>query len=305
MNIRRKRDFLKTQILEVQRLMGTVADHPLMSDAFKKRESDFKVQLDKIPVDMKEAKVTLMFFGKPVKGSLGIDASFVGKVVVPFQNMVKSDFAHRVHGKVGERGRINSEEDSRLFVTALPRGSFGIELSQLGEGLFDDDQIADSLSHVAKLVEASARSDEDFAAQLDEVAPRTVQLLNDFLKVIADDQAGVAIESGGIRCSLEPLQAKGAFDRVASTETKDETIDFLGVFKGILLESWRYDFLNEQNETITGKIDENVSDERATRFLTEFVNKRCIATLQVSRAIFKNGRERTSYTLLDLKPTDS
>lgn len=305
MSIRRQRDFLKVQLLEVQRLLATVTDHPLMSDAFKKRESDLKLELDKIPVDMKEPKVTLMFFGKPVKGSLGIDASFVGKVVVPFQNMVKSDFAHRVHGKVGERGRINSDEDSRLFVTALPRGSFGIELSQLGEGLFDDDQIADSLSHVAKLVESSARSDEDFAAQLDEVAPRTVQLLKDFLKVVADDQAGVAIESGGIRCSIEPLEAKGAFDRVASTETMEETADFPGVFKGILLESWRYDFLNEQNETITGKIDQNVSEERAIGFLTRFVNKRCLATLQVSRVVFKNGRERTSYTLLDLKTSDS
>jgi hypothetical protein len=182
-------------------------------------------------------------------------------------------------------------------------GSFGIELSQLGEELFEDDQIADTLSHVAKLVELSARSDEDFAAQMDEVAPRTVQLLKDFLKVVADEQAGVVIESGGIRCSLEPPEAKVAFDLVAGTETTEDKVDIAGFFKGILLESWRYDFLDDQNETITGRIDESVSEERATRFLTEFVNKHCIATLQLSKVVFKNGRERTNYSLLDLRPS--
>jgi len=306
MTTRRLREFYKVQLLETQRLLDTVKDHPIMSFAFNKRKEDIQLRLADLPIDQKEAKVSLLFSGKPVKGSLGIDAVFAGQVVVPFQMMVKSDFAHRVHGKVGERGRINSEEQSRLFVTALPRGSFGIELSKLDhDSLFDEDQLADSLAHIAKLVDSSARSDEDFAAELDDVAPRTIQNLKDFLEIVSHDNAGVSIESGGIRVSLKPDEAKTAFDRVAGTETKDKVVDVNGIFKGVLLESWRFDFLDDDGNKITGKIDEGLSEELVSNYLINYFNKKSIASLQEEKVLFKNGREKTSYTLKGLKGLDS
>ena len=126
-----------------------------------------------MPLGSKEAKAVLFFSGGPVQGSIGIDASFTGRVLEPFQSMVMADYADRWHGTVGSRGRRFGEEDSRLLLTALPRGSFGLELSRAEQDeLFTEDQLADTLAHVTKLVESSARSDEDFAAELDQTEPR-------------------------------------------------------------------------------------------------------------------------------------
>lgn len=295
---RRKREYLKIQLLETQRMLELIGNHPIMSVSLKQKEKDLLEQLDKIPVDQKDSKVVLLFSGNPVKGSLGIDASFAGKVVVPFQSMVTSEFAYSVHGKVGKRGQMNNKNESRLFLTALPRGSFGIELSKLeSSDLFEENQMSDSLSRITKLVESSSKSDEDFAAELDNATPRTIQSLKDFFKVVSDDQAGVSIESGGIRCELNPVEVKSAFDRVSSTTTTEIEQKHSGILKGILLESWKFDFIDDAGNTITGRLDENLTEEQVTNFIANYFNKKCIASFKEGKVLFKNGRERISYVL--------
>lgn len=298
---RRNREYITIQLIETQRMLETVNDHPVMSISLKQKEKDLLEQLEKIPVDKQEPKVVLLFSGNPVKGSIGIDASFIGKVVVPFQNMVTSEFAHRKHGKVGKRGQINNKNESRLFLTALPRGSFGIELSKIeSNDLFEGDQIVDSLSHITKLVESSSKSDEDFAAELDGFTPRTIQSLKDFFKVVSDDQAGLSIESGGIRCELNAIEVKSAFERVAGTITNEGDKKITGILKGVLLESWKFDFIDAFGKTITGRLDENLTEEQVSETFSKYFNKNCTAILKEGKVLFKNGRERVSYTLVSI-----
>lgn len=299
---KRKREYLKVQLLETQRMLALIGDHPIMSFSLKQKEKDLLEQIEKIPVDQKDSKIVLLFSGNPVKGSMGIDASFAGKVVVPFQNMVTAEFAHRVNGKVGKRGQMNNKNESRLFLTALSRGSFGIELSKLESAdLFEDDQMSDTLSHITKLVESSSKSDEDFAAELEEVTPRTIQALKDFFKVVSDDQAGVSIESGGIRCELNFEEVKNAFERVSETVTQEDEKKINGILKGILLESWKFDFVDDQGKTITGRIDENLTEDEVSEYITNYFNKECTASFKEGKVLFKNGRERISYILSSIE----
>src|SRR5439155_27231612 len=112
----------------------------------------------------------------------------------------------------------SGEAQSRLLLTGLPRGSFGLELTRADNAeLFEEGQLADALAHVTKLVEASARSDEDFAAELNETAPRVVQNLRELLEVIAKGKAGLRLESGDFRCRMNPIESSEAFNRVAAT----------------------------------------------------------------------------------------
>lgn len=298
---RRNREYITIQLLETQRMLEMVGNHPIMSISLKQKEKVLLEQLDKIPVDKKDTKVVLLFSGNPVKGSIGIDASFVGKVTVPFQSMVTAEFAHRSDGKVGKRGALNKQNESRLFLTALPRGSFGIELSKLeSSDLFEENQMSDSLSHVTKLIESSSKSDEDFAAELDGTTPRTIQSLKEFFKVVSDDQAGVTIESGGIRCELNPQEVKSGYDRVSGTITTETTKTLDGTLKGILLESWKFDFIGEEGNTITGRIDENLTEDQVTEFNSKYFNKKCKAVLKEGKVLFKNGSERVSYILTSI-----
>jgi hypothetical protein len=188
-------------------------------------------------------------------------------------------------------------------LTGLPRGSFGLELTRAeNDELFEEDQLADTLANVTKLVESAARSDEDFAAQLDRTAPRVIQNLKEFLEVVARGNAGLRLESGDFRCSMNPMEANEAFNRVAGTITSTEEVKIPGVFKGLLLESWKFDFLTEDNLRIGGSIDDNLTEEQVAALNVQFFNKKCVSSLLKTIVLFKNGRVRTTHTLKALAP---
>jgi hypothetical protein len=168
--------------------------------------------------------------------------------------------------------------------------------------LFQEDQLADTLASVTKLVESAARSDEDFAAQLDQTAPRVIQNLKEFLEVVARGNAGLRLESGDFRCTMNPTEANEAFNRVAGTITRTEEVSIPGVFKGLLLESWKFDFLSEDNLRIGGRIDDNLTEEEVAALNVQFFNKKCVSSLLKTIVLFKNGRVRTTHTLTALAP---
>ena len=303
MTARSQREFLKVQLLETQRLRQLVGDHPLMSVGLAQRERELTDALAELPLGEREARTVLLFSGDPVQGSMGIDASFAARVLEPFQKMVMADYADRWHGVVGDRGRHAGESQSRLLLTGLPRGSFGLELTRAeNDELFEEGQLADSLAHVSKLVESAARSDEDFAAEIDQTAPRVIQNLREFLEVIAKGKAGLRLETGDFRCEMNPAEAYEAFGRVDATTTREEPVTLPGLLQGVLLESRRFDFVTDDNLRISGKLDEGLTKEQAIGMNREFFNGRCVASLLKVTVRFKNGRERSSFILRRLEP---
>lgn len=305
MTSRSLREKLKAQLADTRRMRELAGDHPLMGGAFAERERELEARIEAIPLGAKEARTVLFFSGEPVQGSEGIDASFAGRVLEPFQSMVMADYAERYHGVVGTRGRRAGEADSRLLLTALPRGSFGLELTKAeNDEIFEEDQLADTLSHVSRLVESAAESDEDFAAELNETAPRVIQNLRQFLEVVAKGKAGLRLETGDYRCTMDPIRASEAYERVAGTVTNSEEVRIKGVFKGVLLESWRFDFVNQEGHKISGKIDENLTSDQVAQLNRDYFNQSCLAVLERTTVLFRNGRERTSHVLKDLQPPD-
>jgi len=298
MNLRRQRENLKVQILDTERLAGKVADHPIMGFSLNKKLEFLKQALDALPLTSKEPSITLLFSGQPVFGSAGIDATFISKAILPFQKMVHSDLVQRGFGKVGMRGQLKNAYDAKLFLTALPRGSFGVELSKIeNSSLFDEGQVSDSLSHVSNLIASSAKSDEDFAASLDNIPHRTLSGLRQFLKIVSEDKAGVIVESGGIRASLEPKDVEAAYNRVAETTTVQKEIQLKGILKGILLESWRFDFITDDGHPISGSLGGNLTEDTAATLFQSHFNKNCIGFFDMTTVFLKNGRVKETYAL--------
>ncbi len=269
-----------------------------MAMNLRQRKAEVEEQLAKMPVGHKEPRTVLFFSGTPVRGSKGIDASFVGRVLDPFQNMVMNENASRWHGTLGARGRRLGENKSRLLLTGLPRGSFGLELTKAdNDELFEEDQLSETLAHVTRLVESAAKSDEDFAIELNDASPRVIQNLREFLKAVSDANAGLRMETGDFRCDLTPIQAQEAYSRVSDTITSEELIEESGTFRGLLLEDWRFNFINDNGHKVAGKLDENITTEKATELQRSFFNQSCVASLLKTTVLFKNGRERTTYVL--------
>ena len=305
MTTRSKRDALKVQLLDATCMKELSAGHPLMEPAFEVRERELRAQIEALPLGEKEARAVLFFSGEPVQGSMGIDVSFASRVLEPFQSMVMADYADRFHGVVGTRGRRVGEADSRLLLTALPRGSFGLELTKAeNDEIFEEEQLADTLAHVTRLVESAVEGDEVFAVELNETAPRVIQNLRIFLEVVAKGRAGLRLESGDSRCTMDPIQANEAFERVSATTSQTQTIRIRGVFKGVLLESWRFDFVNEDGHKISGKIDDDLTSEQVAQLNREFFDRRCLAVLEKTTVVFRNGRERTTHILKGIEATE-
>lgn len=301
MTTRTHRESLKVQLLDTERLIAAAEGHPLMTAALGERQRELQERIAALPLGGKEARTVLLFSGEPVQGSFGIDASFAGRVLEPFQSMVMAHYADRWHGVVGRRGRRTGEAQSRLLLTGLPRGSFGLELKRAdNDELFEEDQLADTLAQVTRLVESAARSDEDFAVELNETAPRVVQNLRNFLETVAKGKAGLRLESGDFRCDLNPVQASEAFDRVSGTITKDEQVNIPGVLKGVLLESWKFDFLTDDGHRIGGKLDDNLTEQQVVELNRRFFNQPCVGAMLKSTVLFKNGRVRTTHVLSGL-----
>jgi hypothetical protein len=82
-------------------------------------------------------------------------------------------------------------------------------------------------------------------------------------------------------------------------ESKTET--FRGVFKGVLLESWRFDFLADSGSVITGLISEEITEEQAKE-MERLFDKPATAELLSSYVVTQSGSSRPSYVLKSLSP---
>lgn len=105
--------------------------------------------------------------------------------------------------------------------------------------------------------------------------------------------------------SLDPAQANEAYGRAAGTRTTEEPIKIRGIFKGLLLESWKFDFIGDEERGIGGRIDESLTEEEVIKLNRKFFNERCVASLLRTTVLFKNGRVRTTYILKGLEAPES
>lgn len=293
---------MKRQIVESEHLKQLAADHPLMAPLIAQREDELRQQLQDLPAGGREARTVLFFTGDPVYGSKGIDAHFASTVLLPFLEMVKSEYAAEKHGQVGERGPRKDEDEARLLLTGLPRGSFGLELSHpQSEDLFAEEQLSNVLVRLTELFSSAGKSDEDFVHALEDVSPRVYSRLPDFFKSIHDHGATIRMQTGDLEFELNKDRVSEAFDRVKSVHTVATEVDKQGVFRGATLDTWKFDFRTDDGETITGRISDELDEARVATMLS-LTNRPSIARLKETKITTQGGAVRTRYELLDVQP---
>jgi hypothetical protein len=302
MTPRQQRRFLKRQIAESERLKELASDHPLMGPLVAQREEEFKQELQSLPVGGREARTVLFFTGDPVYGSKGIDAHFASTVLLPFLEMVKSEYVAEKHGQVGERGPRRDEDEARLLLTGLPRGSFGLELSHPeSEDLFAEEQLSNVLVKLTELFSSAGKSDEDFVHALEEVSPRVYARLPEFFKSIHDHGANIRMQTGDLEFALDRDRVSEAFTRVSSVHTIENEVEKEGVFRGATLDTWKFDFRTDDDETITGRLSPDL-DEAKVASMLRLVNQSSVARLKETKITTQGGAVRTRYELIDVQP---
>ena len=175
------RAFVQAQIVETERLLEMAGDHPLMAPPLRQRRDALADELRRHASAQKIPRTVLFFTGEPVQGSSGIDAQFASCVLQPFLEMVKTQYAATKHGHVGARGRRRDESEAKLLLTGLPRGSFGLELSQPDPPApFSGEALSEVLVCLTDVIKSAAESDEGFAHALEDTSPRVLDRLKDF-----------------------------------------------------------------------------------------------------------------------------
>ena len=295
-----KRQFLNTQVLEMDRLMESSAADPFMAEALRLRRESLSEELRQAPPESSNPRTVLFFAGPPVHGSRGIDAKFASDVLAPFLEMVKTQYSAQKHGRVGARGPRRGESEARLMLTGLPRGSFGLELSQpQAEDFITSEQLSDVLVRLTEVIASAGETDERFAVSMDRVSPRVLPRLKEFLDVVASTKASLGLESGELKVSLPADRVAAAFERVGAAETSEHEIEMEGVFRGATLDSWRFDFRLDDQKVIAGRIADDL-DDASIEAMLPMTNKRCQARLREMTISTRDGVKRHRFELLEL-----
>ena len=226
---------------------------------------------------------------------------FASKVIKPFQDLVKTQVALIRFGHVKERGPTRRGVNSELYLTALPVGSFGLELSQIGENaLFDGQDVATAIRQIIQLIEATAKGEEPFENESENVPKRNLTNLRNFLEVIASEHSILRIESGDLGIEIPEANVTEAFERVNATTSEDEKISITGTLRGFLLDSGLFQIVDEEGISISGFIGEELNEEEIIAYDREFLNRVCQIHLCTYTTTFKTGKRKVSYELLGI-----
>jgi hypothetical protein len=301
MSMYRKIQNLRAQIIETEKMLSLVENHPIMSFSLQEKINYLKKQLSELPIDILESKIRLLFSGNAVKGSLGIKSSFVGKTIAPIQELIKTQAAIVRFGNVSKRGQVKRSISTDLYLTSLPIGSFGFELSQLEiKDLFDESEIAKSIKQVISLIESTAKSDEAFEKIIEDTPKRSLNNLHKFFKEASDENSIVKLESGDLFVEISEQKVHEGYDRVSSTLNDEGEIFVNATLRGFLLDSSRFEIIDEKGKGITGLISEHLSEEEIIEYDKKYLNKPCKVHLQTNQTTFKTGNQKTTYELLEI-----
>jgi len=295
------RQFFQRELVEMDNLLQLSAGDPVMAFALKNRRESLQRELQQAPPSPPRPRTVLFFAGPPVLGSQGIDAEFAASALRPFLEMVKTQYSAQKHGKVGARSPRKDESEAKLLLTGLPRGSFGLELSQPQPSDFiAAEQLSDALVRLTEVLAAAADTDERFAFSLAKVSPRVLPRLKEFLDVVVEQNALLSVESGELKIDMTQERVTAARERVGATKTDDRQITLEGVFRGATLDSWRFDFRTISGETISGRIDEEIEDAKVEAMLP-LTNHECRATLRETIITTRDGAQHRRFELLSIE----
>lgn len=294
---------VESQILEIERLLSMSDNNPFVVVPLKERLKTLKSELEELPKDLKEPKIKLLFSGDAVFGSLGIKSSFVSKTINPMQELIKIQTAITKFGKeLGKRGKVKKGNISEMYLTSLPTGSFGYELSLLSNlDLFDEQDVSDSIHDIIELIDITIKNEDKFEEIMNEYPKRTLSHLKNFFNEVNKENSILKMESGSTYKEFSRDEIRIGYDRVSSTICNEETIIINGVFKGAFIESGKFELIDNDGNTIHGFISDELSEEEIVQYNRDYSNIECNITLEKDVTEFNNGKKNITYVLLSLK----
>ncbi len=252
-------------------------------------------------------KARLTFRGRPVFGSHGASAEFAAKASASFTDAFSAVVAG-ISENLRYMGPIPDKEKNQLLITGTAIGSFGFEFElptlQLENGtgqvdLFPEADKPENRPEVAmqkleKLLQvASEGTDDDIAELVDEIHPRAVKKVSEFLDYLAEQDAWCGLEF------KETVFRFGGVDQVLATAARlksnniiESDQEFRGEFQGVLPRGRTFEFKVSGEEVILrGKVGAEIED--ADILNREFLHRH----VSIKFHVIQVGQGRPRYTL--------
>lgn len=302
-----ERDGLQADLASVNALLANLNEHddPIGYAQFAARRAEIEQALAALgPVSEGAGKVALLFGGRPVWGSRGIDADFAGKAIDQFQRAVGAQAAGAA-GPVGARGRLAQDVAPRLLVTDVGRGSFGFILEEAAE----NEQLVETptrhaLDDIARLARVAAAPDEEsFDAAVAAIEPRALQALAEFFRELHESGAQLRLVEGEEDVELDAEAIGRAKARTEQTRIDRETLEEDGVLVGLVPQRKTFEWRRPNGETIVGTVQGDIARAYEDSLLKQHpLLGRMRAHFEVRVVSRRGGPPRRSYSLLRVHP---
>jgi hypothetical protein len=303
--------------LELQSLradIGTVSallqDRPLESDPIghmqlSQRKAALEAQLAQVEEQIQhKAAVALFFNGGPVIGSRGIDASFAGKTVGLFQELVSKQFAAEEIGDIGRRGPVPMRTNSDLLLTNVVRGSVGVLLEETEQNeVIADTQLKIVVDHVIETISAAAAPlSDDFERALEGMDSRYLSALGQFFEVMDEHRALLRLVEDERELELDAEAIRRGRDRAGAARIDEREFDnYIGRIY-ILPVARRFELWLAEGEPILGGVANDFARHDLDRLLSagDVIGERWRVRLKVRTVSRPNRAPKVTYTLMGM-----
>lgn len=244
-------------------------------------------------------KARLTFRGRPVFGSHGIAADFGGKAAGAFSDAFAAVAAGLSDG-LSYMGPIPNRDKNQLLITGTAIGSFGFEFelpSPEPSLLLETEKTQEAMAKIEALFRLAAEgTDDEVAEVIEEVHPRAVKKVYEFLELLVQQQAWCGLEFGDRFFRYADYeQIKASCARLKSDNIREREETYRGEFQGVLPTGRTFEFrLADQNGLIKGKVDLAIDDPDILN--REWLHKPVTVKLNVMQV----GQGRPRFALMTL-----
>jgi len=254
------------------------------------------------------ASTALMFGGRPVIGSRGIDSEFAARTLTDFKEMVNVLRATTENQNIGARGPIPGHSSAALYVTEIVRGSVGFlieEIEPQGSVLFPS-SLKLASDRAAEIIQACASDDQGaFDEELPKLSPRVFSSLRSFFTGLHRAEATMRIVEGQRDFIMDKPALARAFARIEESAVTEDEVEFTGTLLGVLPEAGRFEFRTQAGLLLVGKVAGNFAESYLNRLKEEQIVGRLWKASLTRKQTSQFGKKSEAFTLFDLREVDS
>ncbi|WHZ35477.1 hypothetical protein [Sagittula sp. MA-2] len=275
-------------------------EHVIDRFSLEQRIEELEEGLASLPKrELTQEHLSLTFRGEPVLGSEAISADFAGKATSSFSDAFSAILAG-INENLRYSGPIPDKARYPLLITGTAIGSFGFEMEVPldEEDLFSEHiKSSGAVELLKNLLRVSAKgSDDEISDIVEEIHPRAVKKVADFLGVLSQSGAWCGLEFRGDFFRYKNIEEVRLSETRLKKENIRETVEYYtGEFQGILPVGRHFEFaVQGEDYVLKGRLGPDIDDP-------DHLNREWLhLPVKVKLNVIQVGQGRPRFTLSSL-----